>query len=142
MSYVRPYSLQPKDLRQTALESWLRHVFHLIRDNHILSNRQRPPTTPSTPDAVANWDWQAASASGNGSVQARSQWLTAYFDSMVPKSMQEEAFHKGAQMLRKEELYCGILGAAVTCNSCHTRLFINVVTCHRISLTNKNYQKI
>ena len=47
MSYVRPYSLQPKELRLTALESWLKHVFRLIRDNMIIMNSRSFVATPS-----------------------------------------------------------------------------------------------
>lgn len=100
MSYVRPYSLQPKELKLTALDSWLKHVFSLIRDNSILNNRATV-TTPSSYLNVSDCDLESPS-------QSLSQRITYYFEALVPKQLQEEVFHHGAQMLRKEEfaLHC------------------------------------
>ena len=49
MSYLRPFSLQPKDLRLSALDCWLQHVFRLMRDSQVLAMRV-PPRSPSFND--------------------------------------------------------------------------------------------
>ena len=103
MSYLRPYSLQPKELRLSALDSWLQHVFHLIRDNHILSMR-RPSITPS--NSIQSFTNCLKELGSEDDPQTPAQTIMMYFDSMVPPSMQEESFHRGAQMLRKEQLFC------------------------------------
>ena len=46
MSYLRPLSLQPGSLKQAALDAWLQHLLHLIRDSQIIS-RGKPVLSPS-----------------------------------------------------------------------------------------------
>lgn len=47
MSYLRPLNLQPDSLRQCALDAWLRHLLHLIRDNQIISRGKPLALSPS-----------------------------------------------------------------------------------------------
>ena len=88
------------ELKLTALDSWLKHVFSLIRDNSILNNRLTV-TTPSE-------HWRMEDDFGNDCNKCLSVRITEYFEALVPKQLQEEVFHHGAQMLRKEEfaLHC------------------------------------
>ncbi len=47
MSYLRPLNLQPDTLRQCALDSWLRHLLQLIRDNQIIARGKPLALSPS-----------------------------------------------------------------------------------------------
>ena len=115
MSYLRPFIITPKELRLSALDAWLQHVFHLIRDNQILSLHRKPPITPSC--STQSFDTilqsillpstpQDPSGKTKDGVSHTNDILS-YLDLFMPISMQEEAFHRGTQMVRKEELFCG-----------------------------------
>ena len=114
MSYLRPFTLTPKELRLTALDAWLQHIFHLIRDNQILSLHRKPTITPSSSTQSFDNIMQSLLLSSTCSqVSAKDknsspfEDIFSYLDLFMPISMQEEAFHRGTQMVRKEELYCG-----------------------------------
>ena len=106
MSYLRPFIITPKELRLTALDAWLQHVFHLIRDNQILSLNRKPSITPSS--STQSFD-NILHSILLSSTPADSNFneILGYLDLFMPISMQEEAFHRGTQMVRKEELFCG-----------------------------------
>ena len=114
MSYLRPFTLTPKELRLTALDAWLQHIFHLIRDNQILSLHRKPTITPSSSTQSFDNIMQSLLLSSTCSqVSAKDknsspfEDIFSYLDLFMPISMQEEAFHRGTQMVRKEELFCG-----------------------------------
>ena len=115
MSYLRPFNPTPKDLQLTALDSWLQHVFHLIRDNQILSLNRKPVITPSASIQSFEENLQPVIFFTNTSDTTKSnnnnpvfKDILRYVDSFMPISMQEEAFQHGTQMVRKEELFCGL----------------------------------
>ena len=114
MSYLRPFTLTPKELRLTALDAWLQHIFHLIRDNQILSLHRKPTITPSSSTQSFDNIMQSlllSSTCSQVSVKDKNnspfEDIFSYLDLFMPISMQEEAFHRGTQMVRKEELFCG-----------------------------------
>lgn len=121
MSYLRPLNLQPPSLKQSALNNWLHHILHLIRDNQIIS-RGKPailsPTyegclkvlnfyqnEPCLDDLLYHHGKHGGGLSNP--ILLNSSKLLDYLDRFLPVSYQEEAFHRGAQMLRKEVFLSG-----------------------------------
>ena len=106
MSYLRPLSLQPQGLRQSAMDAWNAHLIQLIRDAQILCRCRRSGASPSIQSfsdslkVLRNFDESDGGKDLTTHLDAEA--LHAYVERFLPASVQEESFHRGAQLLRKE----------------------------------------
>ena len=116
MSYLRPLYLQPPTLRQSAQDAWLHHLLNLIRENQIICHRRPSLPSPDFFEADVHFLQQTETETESRTIDSASGWfrfngkivhvdsnrLSAHLDKFMPIAIQEECFHRGAQMLRKE----------------------------------------
>ncbi len=107
MSYLRPFELQPKNLRMSAQDAWLLHIFRQISDHHIWS--RRPNNIITEVAALENYEATLRSVLDNDPVENKkatkaTKTMKAYLDDILPRLLQEEIFHYGVHMCKKEEV--------------------------------------
>jgi hypothetical protein len=97
MRYLRPLKLQPKSLRVSAQESWLRHLFSRIRNQTILSRSSGQLKRDISLDFLPELPDDDFCGTGEGSI-------ADYLDGLVPLSFQEDLFHLGGHLLKQDEV--------------------------------------
>ena len=102
MSYLRPLSLQPQGLRQSAMDAWNAHLIQLIRDAQILCRRPSPSIQSFSDSLKVLRNFDESDGGKNVTASLDAEALHAYVERFLPASVQEESFHRGAQLLRKE----------------------------------------
>ncbi len=109
MSYLRPFELQPKKLRMSTQDAWLHHIFRQISDHHIWS--RRPNNIITEVAALESYEATLKSVLDNNSDynnrKGKSEVtkdMKDYLDDLLPRMLQEEIFHYGVHMCKKEEV--------------------------------------
>ncbi|TRY70234.1 hypothetical protein TCAL_04848 [Tigriopus californicus] len=109
MSYLRSLNLQPESLKQTCLDVWMQHVIRLIRDEQIILRGKLPelssPSCQSFSGALKvlhSFKSDQMGQASNKNIIIDPPALARYLNAHLPPSVQEESFHRGANLVKKE----------------------------------------
>lgn len=98
MSFLRPLHLHPTRLEQTALDAWILHLLQLIRHHHLHTAQIRSLKESLSYDNFGG----VLNESNKEKCCSKPVSLATYLDNLLPRQIQEELLHRGAQLLRRD----------------------------------------